>query len=686
MTLVAACLLLAAAPQLASAAEDDLQLLSRADGDTGLGGDMTSETASISDDGCRIVFNSFATNFGAGYTSGLGNVFVRDVCAIPKKTILVSQPTGTAGPAANGTSVNNSAISGDGRYVAFASTANNLDPVLDEDLTTNGADTDIFVRDLDAAIPTTTLVSIDDAETTNVHGQVFGGQLGISEHGGHVAWTSDTPATTVTGAADINGSSDVFLRDVLDETSTLVSRVNATNTAGNQASFWPSISNDGTRVAFDSYATDLDGGGTGSDIFYREVAAGPTTLVSRAAGEFGAIGSGYSQNSEMSADGGTVVFESNSTNFGGGTASLNVYARDLDAPFATEFINRKSGVAGDPQVSGQALGASPSVDGRFISFNVDYFGEALSEGATSVSLYVRDRVNKTTLSRQSQTGRHWRRRRRDFDRPAGDSADGHFIAFTTSATNLSADDNNPFTFVDGANDVYLREIDEPTVVTNGATVNLRPLEGVPSVALPGGGVVDLEHSTQFPLGSVVDTTSARLEVTSDNLAKESMVFFGGQFAVSQPANDPATTLTLPAATGCPPVASTGTGSNTGTSSKKKKKKKKKKRLETRAVTKSLFGKGKGTFRTRGGRGSATVRGTEFFTEERCEGTFFRLDSGGPLEIDDFGLGSLADVTLTVPGSSYLAAVPAPPAEAPKTCKRGFKLKTGKCVKKKKKNG
>ena len=64
----------------------------------------------------------------------------------------------------------------------------------------------------------------------------------------------------------------------------------------------------------------------------------------------------------------------------------------------------------------------------------------------------------------------------------------------------------------------------------------------------------------------------------------------------------------------------------------------------------LWGNGGGKTRTKGRRGSGTVRGTVWLTEERCSGTFFRVDEG-VLKVRDFE--RKRNVTLRA-GDSYLA--------------------------------
>ena len=67
-------------------------------------------------------------------------------------------------------------------------------------------------------------------------------------------------------------------------------------------------------------------------------------------------------------------------------------------------------------------------------------------------------------------------------------------------------------------------------------------------------------------------------------------------------------------------------------------------------SRKLWGSGKGNFRTEGNNGSATVRGTIWLTEDRCDGTFFKVRRG-VVTIRDFG----ADETFPLgKGKSYLA--------------------------------
>jgi hypothetical protein len=64
----------------------------------------------------------------------------------------------------------------------------------------------------------------------------------------------------------------------------------------------------------------------------------------------------------------------------------------------------------------------------------------------------------------------------------------------------------------------------------------------------------------------------------------------------------------------------------------------------------LWSSAKGSFRTAGRHGAATVRGTRWLTEERCNGTYFRVRRG-KVKVRDFGRHKTVIVRS---GESYLA--------------------------------
>jgi len=206
-------------------------------------------------DGRYVVFESVASNLVPGATNGYRNVFVRDRQLDTTQCASVT-PGGLPGDE-DSDSPN---ISADGRYVVFASYADDL---VSGD--TNGY-RDVFVRDLQDQV--TEKVSVSSSE---VQGDGDSGDwlLGISATGRYVSFTS---AATNLVANDNNACNDVFLRDRVNGTTLLVS-IDSIRGQGNAASAWSAISANGRFVAFRSEADNLvaDDTNAHSDIFIRDM-------------------------------------------------------------------------------------------------------------------------------------------------------------------------------------------------------------------------------------------------------------------------------------------------------------------------------------------------------------------------------------------------------------------------------
>src|SRR6266540_1223635 len=251
-------------------------------------------------------------------------------------------------------------FSADGRSVAFVSHANNL--VTNDDF---GPHLDLFVRDL--AARNTVLVSV------NTNG--FGGAnanislFALSSNGQAVAF--ETVASNLT-PGDTNGASDIFVRDLTAGATALVS-VNADGSGpGNGRSYNPRLSADGRYVVFESLASNLvtnDLNGT-NDVFLRDLVSGVTTLVS-ANGEGTASADGRSHSPSISANGLIVAFVSSATNIVAGVTNRagEIYVRDAVAG-ATKWA-ATSHVIGTYDPSTRYYSAfEPALnsDGRFVVF------------------------------------------------------------------------------------------------------------------------------------------------------------------------------------------------------------------------------------------------------------------------------------------------------------------------------
>ena len=202
-------------------------------------------------------------------------------------------------------------ISGDGRFVVFASLATNL--VAGD----TNASADVFVRDVAGATTTRVSLAEDGLERAGASGLLTGTGVGgfdISDDGRYVVFASraalaagDTGICVVAPETTATNCPDVYVRDrQLNQTVRI-----SVGTGGAQAnglSHQPRISGDGRWVAFTSAASNLvanDTNGVG-DVFLFDRQTSTMTRVSQATG--GAQADLPSSGPAISDDGGVIAF------------------------------------------------------------------------------------------------------------------------------------------------------------------------------------------------------------------------------------------------------------------------------------------------------------------------------------------------------------------------------------------
>jgi Tol biopolymer transport system component len=215
-------------------------------------------------------------------------------------------------------------ISSDGRYVLFASSANNLALMTNDAAMTSPFPHRMNVYRRDRLEGTTVLVSANLSGVNGGNGDSM--PRGLSTNGQFVVFESSASNLV---ANDTNNAADIFVRDLVSGTNILVS-ANASGKPGNGFSRAPVMAPDGRYVAFSSAATDLVSGDTNgiSDVFVRDLQTGTTVLASD-----GAIGmnvASVSDAPEISDDGRYVTFFSTATNLVAGVKTTSeIYVRDL---------------------------------------------------------------------------------------------------------------------------------------------------------------------------------------------------------------------------------------------------------------------------------------------------------------------------------------------------------------------
>jgi Tol biopolymer transport system component len=189
----------------------------------------------------------------------------------------------------------------------------------------------------------------------------------------------------------------------------------------------PSISADGRFVAFASGATNLVAGGTsGVQIFVRDRVAGTTELISVAAG--GGQGNATSTNPVISGNGLVVAFESLATNLvAGGSSGLQVFVRDRVLA-RTDLVSLK---AASNQTPGNGDSHLPSIsaDGHYVAF-WSAATDLVTFSTSGRQFFVRDRITRTT----EVIGPAVDTTETVLDNQIGQpsiTADGRFVAFAT---------------------------------------------------------------------------------------------------------------------------------------------------------------------------------------------------------------------------------------------------------------
>lgn len=326
-------------------------------------------------------------------------------------------------------------LSDSARYVAFASTANNLVP---GDVSRH----DVFVRDRDQG--STTRVSVSSAgDPANRHSQLGD----ISGDGRFVLFL--TRASNVV-PHDTNGATDLFLRDTLARTTRRVS-LNSRGRQANGGTGEGAISGNGKWVAFVSEATNLVRATTVADrpqAYLRNLKTGRTSLMSR--NRQGRAANAPVYGISVSASGRYVVFESAASNLG---------ERAGDNPRSKIFVRDRFG-AGNPRLvslnpHGQLMRRDSqfpdiSADGSVVAWAAGRFDRA----GPRYTIYAWDRDTQSSeVISVSQSGAD------SYNRSLGRvsvSGDGRLVMFTSN-DNLGGNEAGQPDLFDPDWDVFIRD-------------------------------------------------------------------------------------------------------------------------------------------------------------------------------------------------------------------------------------
>jgi Tol biopolymer transport system component len=350
---------------------------------------------------------------------------------------LSSGPTAPAGPAdirvvstsdagVKGNGVSDvPSLSGDGSKVAFMSVANNLDPA---DSDTNN---DVYVKNLDTGNLTLASTSDTGAKANNNNFSVS-----LSTDGTKLAFHS---RATNLDPVDTDTLEDVYVKNLSSGNVDLAS-TSDTGVKSSSSALFPSLSSDGTKVAFASDSSNLDPADAADyDVYVKDLTTGDITLASTSdAGVKGNSSSGvFGGDPWLSADGTKVAFGSSATNLDPADtdSGVDVYVKNLTTGDIALASSSDAGVRGN----NGSVWPSMSTDGSTVSFEsgANNFDPADADGHNDV--YVKNLITgDITLASTSDAGI---KSNSSNSEPAL-SADGTRVAFSSTATNLDPADTN----------------------------------------------------------------------------------------------------------------------------------------------------------------------------------------------------------------------------------------------------
>ncbi len=315
----------------------------------------------------------------------------------------------------------------------------------------------------------TELISVQPAAAGGAGADGVSFDPALSADGRYVAFESNADNLS---SEDNNGFRDAFLRDTQTGAITLLSRRSAAEggTGGNEVSEVHAISADGRYVAFTSDADNLSAADDNAhvDVFVRDTVSATTILVSRqSAADGGDGGDGQSAFASMSADGRYVAFESSASNLAADDANgeRDIFVRDRQTNVTT-LVSRRSALSGNGPANDSSFDAAISADGRYVAYESSADNLSTIDDNAVFNVFVRDLQTGSVrlVSRRSAGGPGGGDGGNGNSRRPAISANGRYVAFDSEANNLSDEDNNAVI------NVFVRdlELDTTTVGSQGS--------------------------------------------------------------------------------------------------------------------------------------------------------------------------------------------------------------------------
>lgn len=453
----------------------------------------------ISDDGTKVTFYSGDPSGELVPGALNGNIYLKD---LNLNTLSVASSDSTGNPM-NGFVVNLSQVTDNGQ-VLFAAYDTTVD--LPGGVADGNSAYDILVKDINSGF--LSIISLPSSSLTlSTYGvnapfwpeffytyffgfDIISNFAALTPSGRHVVFVAQG-LDLVPG--DTGSLLDIILRDrnadvdpIFDEITDVTTGITYLPGLTNGHNFKPSVSDDGTQVAFESLATSLvaGDGNAAKDVFVRDTGSDATIRISVSSG--GAEGLGDSSSPSISATGRYVAFSSKATNLDGGDGNglQDIFLRNRDVlndgfdggDVLTFRVSVDSGGA-DP--NGPSAAPAISGDGTQVAFE-SLATDLVAPATTALRrhIYVRNLTAGTTtlisVSGSLAEGNG------DSFSPAI-SNDGRYVVFASFSTNLVGGDTN------GVADVFLVDRDPSTNGLDGADRSITRISVTAGGGLANGG-------------------------------------------------------------------------------------------------------------------------------------------------------------------------------------------------------
>lgn len=389
----------------------------------------------LSHSGRFVVFYSEASNLVPGDTNQEQDVFVRDRLEETTERVSVSS-LGIQGETPKTFPLpplsNDPAISGNGRFVAFTSTASNLVPG-----DTNDA-IDVFLHDRDAH--ETSRVSLS---SSGMQGHNGSSEPSISEDGRFVAFGSSAGNLV---SSDTNHVRDVFVRDTQTQETTRIS-MKQNGEQARAASWESAISANGEAISFVTWSRITPSDDKGRDVFVHDRVTGQNTWVSQSQTGERVVRKCF--DSDISGDGRRVVFWSVGANFVAGDDNLeaDVFLRDLSRGRTRRLSIGLNGEDTDERSYEPRI----SSDGRTVAYWSAAANIVEGDGNKAMDIFAVDlSARDTFLVSQTSSGEQLKA----YSYGPAISGNGRAVSFYTHGRAVPDDDNGHRA------DVYVWELEK----------------------------------------------------------------------------------------------------------------------------------------------------------------------------------------------------------------------------------